>query len=170
MRPPRNPVALVLLLALGACEPRQDCDRTDWPLTSVPLDSLLAAPQVVVLGARSYILRTDLVRDYMPSFGLEGDACQGGPLQALLGVVATDSLPVDPGLDADRVWLVQKTEGRETTLTPAAVPEPYVLGRRAVGEGPRWDTEIRVQVVVHLRAGSVDALLRAADQKIQRLY
>jgi hypothetical protein len=170
MRPPRDLAILVLLLTLGACEPRQDCDRTDWPLTPVPLDSLLTAPQAVVIGSRTYTLRTDLYRDFMPSFGLEGEECQGGPLQALLGVVATDSLPVDPTLDADRVWVVQKAEGRETTLVPAAVPEPYVLGRRAEGDGPRWDTDIRVQVIVHLRAGGAEALLRAADQKIQRLY
>ena len=170
MRPPRNLALLVLLSALVACEARQDCDRTDWPLTAVPLDSLLGAPQAVVIGSRTYTLRTDLYRDFMPSFGLEGEECQGGPLQALIGVVATDSLAVDPGLDADRVWLIQKSEAREAALVPYAVPEAFVLGRRAEGDGPRWDTDLLVTVVVRVRADGTEALLRAAEQRIHRIY
>ena len=159
-------VTLVLALLLSGCE--EDCSNTNWPLTATSVDSLLAAPQSIVVGGRTYVLEADLWRDFMPSFSADESSCSGRPLAVIVEAVTTDPSGVSPSLEMDWVWVIRDEEARETELGPAPEGGPDRLTRRALGTGPRWDTGIRVHVVVRLRDETTEMLLRVSDQLIVR--
>ena len=159
-------VTLMLALLLAGCE--EDCGDTNWPLTATSLDSLLAAPQSVSTGGKTYVLEADLWRDFMPTFGPDQSSCLGSPLMVVVEAVTTDPAGVSPTLEMDWVWVIRDDEARETELGPVAGTTPERLARRALGTGPKWDTGIRVHVVVRLRDETTEMLLRVSDQLIVR--
>lgn len=159
-------LALLLVLLLSGCE--ENCSDTDWSLTETSVDSLLGAPESISIGDRTYVLEADLWRDFMPTLGASTSECLGGPLAVVVEAVTTDPAGVSPTLEMDWVWVIREPEARETELGPVAGGGPEQLMRRALGSGPRWQTGIRVHVVVRLRDESGEMLLRASDQLIVR--
>ncbi len=130
---------------------------------SIPLSDLLSAPEKVVIDGREYDLDAFLWRDFMPISPPDGHL-----LAAVITVTATDSLELPPGLDANRLWVIDGNKVWETEFSDwRNRPRPYQL-KKSVGGGPKWGPEIFVDVVVRLVQGDRTYLIKAPDQRIGR--
>jgi hypothetical protein len=134
---------------------------------SVPLEELLSAPERVTVGGRSFTLETFLWRDFMP-----GENSGGSDLMAVVLITADDLQPFPADLDSDRLWVIHGSEVWETGYSRESGPPDqahiHQLQQRA-GGGPKWETGIKVEVVVRLLGpGGRGYLLRASGQMISR--
>jgi len=133
--------------------------------SSIPTDTLLAAPQEVKIAGQRYVLETYLSRDFKP-----GSPPEGAPLTALVWVRALVPPPSLPPLEADRLWVIKGAEVWEADLQGKTLPylpeEDSVLGKTAEG-GPKWAVGSRVEVIIRLLDEKGHAyLLRASEQEI----
>lgn len=132
---------------------------------SIPLQTLLSAPEQISVSGRSLTLETLVWRDFMP-----GGPAGGSDLMAVALITAQDHQPYPTGLDADKIWVIYGDEVWEADFTEESGPPDqvrlYQLEKKAYG-GPKWEPGIEVEVVVRL-APVVGArqLLRASAQKI----
>lgn len=150
--------AVLSCLALGCPSP---------VIPSVPLEELLSAPLEIEVAGRIFTLETDLWRDFMPV-----SPPDGSDLRAVVRITAVDLQPFPPELDADRLWVINGRNVWETAFSGENRPpdglHPHQLEKLARG-GPKWETGIRVEVVVRVVARTgLSYLLRAADQPIHR--
>ena len=159
------PITIAMLLLLPLL---WGCTHTDLEATTtstVPLDVLLSAPERILIGNREYSLETYLWRDFMP---IQDPG--GSPLTAVVRLVATDSGPLPPFLDADRLWVIQGSKIWEDELMQEGrpLPAPDQL-KRVAREGPKWQPRTRVDVVVRVIDGARRTyLLKAGNQLIER--
>lgn len=135
------------------------------PSSSVPVDTLLAAPEEVTIGGQRYILETYLNRDFMPSSPPDGK-----PLTALVWVRALVPPRSLPALKADLLWIINGREVWEVDVRERSLPflpdDGSVLGKQVDG-GPKWPAGDRVEVVIRLIDDRGHTfLLRAAEQEI----
>ncbi len=150
--------ALICLSGLGCPAPT---------VPSVPLDTLLAAPESIDLGGRTLVLETYLWRDFMPPMN-----AGGSDLMAVVFITAADLQPFPEDIDADKLWLINGGEVWETKFggenRPRDEAHPHQLEKYVSG-GPSWPTGIEVEAVVRIttRSGRV-SLLRASGQTIHR--
>lgn len=156
---------LTAALAAAICLSGPGCQTPTLP--SIPLETLLAAPEAVDIAGRTYVLETYLWRDFMPPTNAEGS-----DLMVVIRVTATDLDPFPDDIGANRLWVINGPDIWETRFSgenrPRDPAHPHQLEKYA-GGGPRWDTGIEVQVVVRLVTISGRVfLLRAPDQVIQR--
>jgi len=133
----------------------------------IPLGDLLDAPEVITIDGREYSLDAYLNRDFMPGHW----GAKGSPLRAGVLITATDMEPFPSNLNADWLWVVK---GKESwaALTENLDPDypdvgDHQLGKRADG-GPRWETDIYVDVVIRVtHEGRNTFLLRATNVFIE---
>jgi hypothetical protein len=156
MKPVR--ITLGLIAALAAA-----CQGPTVP--SVPLETLLSAPEQVAVTGRTLTLETTVWRDFMP-----GDNAGGSELMAVALITAQDRQPYPTGLDADKVWVIYGDEVWEADFTDESGPPSqarlYQLEKKAYG-GPKWEPGVEVEVVVRLvPALGARQLLRVSGQKI----
>jgi hypothetical protein len=133
----------------------------------LPVETLLAIPETLIVQNRTLTLSTNLWRDLMPS--TDGDHSH---LIALVYVETTESTQLPGGVTADAVWIVSGKEVWKSFFSDEPRPpderKPYRLSAIARG-GPRWDGY--VDVIVRVFDGQGKAyLLRAAQQSIARVY
>jgi hypothetical protein len=130
-----------------------------------PVDILLSAPEESEVQGRTYVLETELWRDFMPFSPPDGK-----PLIALIRVCARDSAELPAELDIARLWVIKGKDMWETRFSgQAARPNLYTL-ERVARDGPKWGPNVRVDVVAGLVHEADDKiyLLRASDQLIFR--
>ena len=132
---------------------------------SVPLEELLSAPERVAVAGRTFTLETFLWRDFMP-----GGNSGGSDLMAVVLITADDLQPFPADLDSDKLWVIHSSEVWETGFSGESGPPDqtrlHQLQKRA-GGGPKWETGIKVEVVVRLLGpGGHGYLLRASGQTI----
>jgi hypothetical protein len=132
---------------------------------SIPLETLLSAPEQVAVGGRTLTLETFVWRDFMP-----GGPPDGSELMAVALITAQDQRPYPIGLNADKIWVIYGDEVWEADFTEESGPPDqvrlYQLQKNAYG-GPKWEIGIEVEVVVRLvPAVGARQLLRASAQKI----
>lgn len=129
----------------------------------MPVDDLLNAPTMIQVSARTCTLSTDLWRN-LDLGGPPG----GSPLYAILCLACLDTMPVPAGVDMDRVWVIKsRSEVWESGVTlDSYQPAPNEL-RKDAKNGPKWSTNIYVDVVVRVRDAELGQyLLRATHQSI----
>jgi hypothetical protein len=158
MKPEKALVSAVFLSLLCCQNPM---------VPSIPIGTLLTAPEQVEIDGRIYVLETYLWRDFMP-----GTAPGGSDLMAVLRITAADSQPFPDDLDSDLLWIINGDAVWETEYSGENRPRDgnhlHQLEKIARG-GPRWETGIEVQVVVRMTTSDGRShLLRAANQLINR--
>ena len=149
-------IAGVVSLAIGCPSPT---------VPSVPLEELLSAPLDIEAGGRVFTLETYLWRDFMPV-----SPPDGSDLRAVVRITAVDLQPFPVELDADRLWVINGRIVWETAFSGENRPRDslhlHQLEKSASG-GPKWDTGIRVEVVVRVVTPTGRRhLLRASGQLI----
>jgi hypothetical protein len=149
----------ILVLGCTACDGIVGVE-TGTP--SLPMDVLRGAPVVASVGSQALVGEAFLWRDFMPG---QDDT----RLRAVVGVSTEDASPFPDGASISRLWVLGSAtvwETDELRLPPEI--SPYQLKRSASG-GPKWETGLRVDVVVEVR-GVTDEflLLRVPDVEIVR--
>jgi hypothetical protein len=132
------------------------------------VDELLSAPEQVEIENRQYILEPSLGRDFMPKVDGPSD---GGPLTASIRITATDHQDFPSSISLNRLWVIKSSEEVwETTFTNETITPPYDYQlEKTARDGPKWDTNSQVDVVVEIRHENNIYLLKASNQTIYRL-
>ena len=128
-------------------------------------DDLLSAPSSLTINGRTYELRPDLWRDFMPLSPPDGQ-----PLIALVRLVEVDSLAIPSEVTMDYLWVVHGAETWATEFSEEDVPPPSAntIARIARG-GPKWGPGVTVDVVARVRVGNSDVYsILSRDQMISR--
>lgn len=105
---------------------------------TIPLDTLLSAPEQIEIYGRICTLETYLWRDFMPGPNTPPD---GKPLIALIRIIAIDLLPFPSTIDANRLWVINGQEAWETEFSDEEIPtspnRKHQLEKIA-RNGPKW--------------------------------
>ena len=116
-----------------------------------------------------YILETELYRNLMPG----GPVPKKSPLISILFLINIDSLDISDKLVLDRLYVINDD------LIYKSIPEyldesnlPNYKQSYICREGPEWETEINVDVVLELFSKSTDdrLYLIARDQLIKKVW
>lgn len=127
-------------------------------------DSLLSTPEEVIFEEIRYHLETSLWRDFMPISPPDGQ-----PLIALIKVISIENVLIPSTLDVDRLWIINGYEVWESTFSEELDSSDGCKIEKIARNGPKWDTGIRVDVVVRLIGiNQKSILLRASNQIIGR--
>jgi len=145
------------------------CEKPDIIVDSSILKTLYDnSHDTLIIDNSKYFLETDLSRNLMP----------GGPiptkrrLVALIFLVNADSLPVSSNIMINRLYIIN--DQLIWTSIPNDSNQPHVpdykLDKVSI-DGPQWETDIYVDVVVEIKNASTGDkyLLIARQQLIQKL-
>ncbi|MDI9576942.1 MAG: hypothetical protein QM398_02260 [Thermoproteota archaeon] len=137
-------------------------------LAKPSVDELLSAPEQIEIENRQYVLEPSLGRDFMPKVDGPSD---GGPLTALIRITATDQQDFPSSISLNRLWVIKSSEEVwETTFTNETITPPYDYQlEKTARDGPKWDTNSQVDVVVEILHENNVYLLKASNQTIYRL-
>lgn len=118
-------------------------------------ERLRDAPEVLTLGDREYEVRASLTG--------------GAALVATIEVLERNGQPIPADLKLDYLWVINDSDVWATAF--GQEPLPTLLPSQIMGiarNGPSWEANIQVDVVVALRQGDgPQQLLRASGQTIQ---
>ncbi len=157
---------LIGLLAIGGATDRKHSDDPR-PRPKVDPDQLRKAPETFDFEGRTITLKTDLWRNFMP-----GPGPRGRPLLVAITLKAKDGQPWPEGLDLDHAT-VTLLQG-ETVWTGSARKEPRPTPQDTlflmVRDGPAWELDTRVDVILQLRdARDREHRIQAKQQRIERV-
>jgi hypothetical protein len=145
------------------------CDKPDVTEDPDLLNSLYAnSDDTLKIGKRELILETDLSRNLMPG----GPIPTKRPLVALIFLVDIDSLPITPGINITRLYVIKDQLiwiSKPVDSNQPRVPD-FKLDKVS-NDGPEWETGIYVDVVVEVVNNPPDEkyLLIARHQYIMKL-
>ncbi len=159
----RRFVILVIVCAFFACERH----LTD-PSTELTSDFLKSTPDTLRIANQSFILKTELNRDFMPI-----SPPNGRPLTAFIKIETTDS-SVIKNVKSDRIYIVNENEVWASSYAEELPPDypsraPFRIIKIA-RNGPKWGPNIHVDVVVRLKALDSLYYLRAPRQYIGQTW
>lgn len=158
---------MVLALLATGCGDEGDV-TTKPPAPSPPsytISELLAAPVELKFGGITYEVGVELWRDFMPP-----TPADGSPLAAHARILAVGALDWPADITTIYVYVVKGAEVWASKMERVAAPTlPANERLYAAREGPKWDTGIRVDVVIGVRTSNgVVHLVRTPDVLIQR--
>ena len=123
----------------------------------------------LVYESSNYILETELYRNFMPGGPLSGDR----PLISILYLTNLDSLQVSDNLKLEKVYVINDK------LIYKDIPEflednylPDFKRSYICREGPEWETEINVDVVIKLieNISSENFYIISRNQPIEKVW
>ena len=156
-------IALILIFVFG-CETDPNRDSV-CPVTSIlPPPDIESVPETLLVNERTYIIECDLWRDFMPISPPDGKH-----MNAHIKVIEIDSLEMPANFSAIYLWVFNDDAiwGSSFTNEKVSYGAPYELIRMARC-GPKWETDIYVDVVVKLLIGNEDYYLKEEDVYILR--
>jgi len=158
-------VLIACLGVLALCILISGCSTSKPSGPSIPIETLLSAPEQVEIDGRTYVLETCMWRDFMPFCPPDGK-----PLIAIIWVTAIDSLQFPSSVDADWLWVIKDKELWRTKFTNEQRGSYYGYKLEKVArDGPRWGPKIQVDVAVRLvDRENKTYLLKASNQWIGR--
>lgn len=135
------------------------------PAPSVSVDELLSAPEQIEIDDRQYILGAYLNRDFMPSIQPDRSS-----LVASVTINATDLQEFPSSIDANMLWVIKSPEEIwETTFTNEDRNPNYNYQLEKIArDGPKWEPNIQVDVVVRIFHEGDKYLLKASNQTIHK--
>lgn len=150
---------ILLILFLNKC--------TD-PISSppdIPIETLLSAPDTLIIENQKLILSTYLWRDFQPISPPDGK-----PLTALIYVETVDSSVISSLIDVDAVYINYNGQVWKSFINEEQPPvelKPFRI-TKIVHNGPKWGPNVKVDVIVRITLGNKYFLLRASGQYIGR--
>ncbi len=145
------------LLFIGGCGASSPTSPSD-----VSRAQLVSAPTRIVADGKTLTLSATLWRDFMPISPPDGK-----PLAAVLQIATDDGSQVPVSVTADTSWVLHSADmwSAKVEQRPRAETAPaYEVVAR---NGPKWEPDVSVDVVVRLVDSTGRSfLLRAAGQRI----
>ena len=163
---------LIMLLCLailsGSCE--KDRYSVDVVTDSeMKADIYSRSVDTLHFESSRYILEAELYRDFFPG----GPVQKERPLIASVYLVNIDSLPVSPNLDVQKLYVINNDLIWYAALNQGVQPNvPDFKLNKLNNNGPEWDTDILVDVVIEIRSTQTNErfLLMAKDINIDALW
>jgi hypothetical protein len=148
-------ISVVLITAAG-------CSRTVEPSEEISVDKLLAAPLALEISNQSLSLSTYISRDFMPRTDGNGPA-----LNAIAYIATADGTVINPSISSDKIYFVYNRQMWKADFSnwylDEYMPNPSRIVK-VLRDGPKLDTGISVDVIVIIKVGSHEYLLRAEKQ------
>ena len=153
-------VAILFFAFLGCKDLGED---VHWVPPDIPVKTLLATPDTIVVDGGALTLSTYIWRSFMPTVPPSGSG-----LIALVYVGMVDSTKVPSSISTDAVWIVNGQNVWRSYLADANQAPMNRLCRIA-RDGPEWEGPVDVIVRVFGSRGNF-YLLRAVHQTIDKVY
>jgi hypothetical protein len=121
----------------------------------------------LLFQSNKYILETYLYRDFFPG----GPIPRKCPLIALIFLVNIDSIPVSEDIEISRLYVINDQQIWISTPGDGGQPNiPVFKLQKLNNNGPKWDTNIYVNVIVEIlvKSSSIKYFLIARNQYIER--
>lgn len=154
-------ISFILSLLFISC--KDDSNPVEVP-KEIPLETLLAAPETLSVAGQNIFLTTELWRDFMPISPPDGK-----PLIAIAYIGTTDSTDISTEIDSDAIYVIKGNEIWRAYLHNEDYPSfqnPPCRLIKVARDGPKWQTQILVDVVVNVTYRNNNYLLKAKDQFI----
>ena len=158
-------ISFILSLLLIGC--KDDSNPVVVP-KEIPLETLLAAPETLSVAGQNIFLTTELWRDFMPISPPDGK-----PLIAVVYISTTDSTDISKEIDTDAIYVIKGNDIWRAYLYYEESPSYQNPPRRLIKvarDGPKWQTQILVDVVVNIIYQNQNYLLKAKDQFIHETW
>lgn len=93
------------------------------------------------------------------------------PLSVIIRIKTSDKGMLSEQLEADRLWIVNKTDIWETTFSKEVRPKknPWSM-EKIVRNGPEWSINSSLDVVVRINENGRSYLIKASGQKIASIF
>ena len=157
-------LSILLLLGNVVCDLPPEDDLKNC-VDEYNLNDLLEAPEELTIGKNQFFLDTYMWRDFMPI-----SPPNGQPLIAVVWLFEKDSLIISETLELNHMWVINNNDIWEGDLKDEGNSEQqrYRIVRVA-RDGPKWEPNIYVDVVVLVKSdGNKCALIKANNQIIHR--
>jgi hypothetical protein len=141
-----------------------NCSNTTSSLDNIPFEILLTAPERLVIEDKEIKLKSFLWRDFTP--GIHG----GGPLTALLFIETSDSSKIPISINPEAIYVINKTSVWNSLFSEEEPAPDQVKPYRIIKiarNGPKWEPEIFVDVIVKIVFNKKIHLLKASHQLIE---
>jgi hypothetical protein len=135
----------------------------------IPYSELIAAPETLTAEGNQLALTSNMWIDLQPKIP-SGDPS----FVAILYITTIDTDSINATIDADALWLVYNEQVWKSWITSetgkSAEQSPNRI-IRVVRNGPKWGSNISVDVIVRVKDGQGNMhLLRASKQLIGTTY
>jgi len=147
-----------------------NCQRTLLaPLPDLPESFLQSAPDTLVVGEQSFVLRTYLWRDFMPMLPPGGP-----PLLGVIKIETIDSSAIVVDINSDACYIVANHQVQHFRFDADPPPDhpdrqPFRL-LKIFRNGPKLTPRIYVDVIVRISISHKQKYLRASQQYIDAVY
>jgi hypothetical protein len=163
-------VALIILpvmFLVAACDdPKESiCSPLWWLYDNMENPDIESVPDTIEIEGTHLYLSCDLWRNFMPP---SCSLCT--KLTAYIRIIDCDSISVPGSVDPRFIWVLNGKETWESRFSDEILPTnyPYVVLRIARC-GPRWETDILVDVIVKIKSGEDVYFIRERGVRILRV-
>lgn len=111
----------------------------------LPIDDINKVPSIIEIDGVDFELSAYLWRDYMPTSQEDGT-----DMAAVVYISTTDYTEFPADVDADKLWVIDNNNIWEAYLSNKSQPDNNFRIKKSASGGPKWQTGIKVDVVVRL--------------------
>jgi hypothetical protein len=160
-------IILPVLFLVVACEDPIDsiCTPLWWFSDVAENPDIESVPDSIMIEGTHLYLSCELWRNFMPP-----NCSECSRLAAYIKIVDCDSVSVPGSVDPQCIWVLNREETWGSRFSDEILPPnyPYVVLRIARC-GPKWDTDILVDVIVNIVSGDDVYYIRKRDVRILRV-
>lgn len=159
-------IILPVIFLVAACEDPGDsiCSPLCWFSDGTDAPDIESVPDTIEIEGTRLYLSSHLWRNFMPS------TCSDcSRLAAYIRIIDCDSVSVPGSVDPRCIWILNGDETWGSEFSDETPPPnyPYVVSRIARC-GPKWDTDILVDVIVKIISGDDVYYIRNRNVRILR--
>jgi len=140
------------------------CSNTVLSPSDISSETLLSSPDTLKIDSNTIVLNTFLFRDFEP-----GGEQNGRPLKSLIYLTTVDSSNLTLSIEFEKIFIINGSEIWSSVFSDkkSSIQKPFEID--AIAEnGPKWEPEIYVDVIVNFKIGSKKYQIKAIDQFIYK--
>ena len=160
-------IILPVIFLVAACEDPKDsiCSPLWWFSGGTHAPDIESVPDTIEIEGTHLYLSSELWRNFMPP-----NCSECSRLAASIRIIDCDSVSVPGSVDPQCIWVLNGDKIWGSRFSDEVLPPnyPYVVLRIARC-GPKWDTDILVDVIVKINSGDDVYFIRNRDVRILRV-
>lgn len=132
----------------------------------IPISELLSAPEIISVETQTIKLEASVYLNLQPMVPKT-------PMIAFVYIETVDSTNISSNINAKSIYIVHENNVWKSPFTSEERPEEEMRPYRIIEvarDGPHWEPEIYVDVIVRLEINNQSYLLRASNQLIGAAY
>ena len=160
-------IVLPIIFLLAACEDPEDsiCSPLWWISDVEDNPDIESVPDTIEIEGTHLYLSSELWRNFMPP-----SCSECTRLAAYIRIIDCDSVSVPGSVDPQCIYVLNGEETWGSRFSDEILPPnyPYIVLRIARC-GPKWETDILVDVIVKIKSGDDVYFIRKRDVRILRV-